>query len=71
MPNKPSKTALKYLLCATQKCNTLDHEMYLGKQNEGPHAVNSTPGAIVERLRKCVKRTSRNITTITGLQAHI
>lgn len=63
MPNKPNKYGIKlFALTDSKTFYTIDLEVYLGKQPDGPYSVDNSPSAVVQRLCQCIKGTHRNVT---------
>lgn len=63
MPNKPNKYGIKIFALADSKTfYAMDLEVYLGKQPDGPYAIDNSAAAVVKRLCNSIKGTHRNVT---------
>ncbi|KAJ8971354.1 hypothetical protein NQ317_002961 [Molorchus minor] len=63
IPNKPAKYGLKvFALVDAKTCYSLNMEVYVGTQQQGPFRKSNSPQDIVERLILPVSGTKRNIT---------
>jgi len=52
-----------YALTDAKKYYTLNLEVYVGKQPDGPYNVETKPIALVDCMCKVISRTGRNVTT--------
>lgn len=51
LPNKSNKYGIKIFALVDSKCYcTLNQEVYVGKQPDGPYCVSNSPTAVVQRL---------------------
>ncbi|KAJ8914727.1 hypothetical protein NQ315_017437 [Exocentrus adspersus] len=63
IPSKPAKYGVKiFALVDSKTFYTLNMEVYVGKQPEGPFAVSNSPKDVVARLCQPIKGTGRNVT---------
>ncbi|KAJ8943576.1 hypothetical protein NQ314_009701 [Rhamnusium bicolor] len=63
IPSKPSKYGIKiFALSDTKMYYTMDLEVYVGQQPDGPYKVTNSPNCIVERLCEPIKDSGRNLT---------
>lgn len=63
LPNKPAKYGIKiFALVDAKTFYSLNLEIYLGEQPEGPYKVSNKPHDVVDRLVAPVSRSGRNIT---------
>lgn len=63
IPSKPNKYGIKIFAMADSKTfYTLNMEVYVGKQPDGPYECSNSPTAVVQRLCQPIKGTSRNVT---------
>lgn len=63
IPSKPNKYGIKIFALADSKTfYTLNMEVYVGKQPNGPYECSNSPTAVVQRLCQPIKGTSRNVT---------
>lgn len=63
IPSKPNKYGLKVFALVDAKTRyTLNLELYLGQQPEGPYRVSNAPSSVVTRLIGPISGTGRNIT---------
>lgn len=63
IPSKPNKYGIKIFALADAKTfYTVNMEVYVGKQPQGPYAIDNSPKAVVERLCEPIKGTGRNVT---------
>ena len=64
IPSKPNKYGIKiYALVDAKMFFTSNLEVYVGKQPDGPYAVENSAKAVVERLVAPIANTGRNVTT--------
>nr|XP_022901965.1 piggyBac transposable element-derived protein 4-like [Onthophagus taurus] len=64
IPSKPNKYGIKIYALVDAKCYfTCNLEVYVGKQPNGPYAVNNSASAVVQRLCEPIKESGRNVTT--------
>lgn len=63
IPSKPNKYGIKIFALADAKMYyTVNMEVYVGLQPEGPYKVSNSPQAIVERLCEPIYNSNRNLT---------
>lgn len=63
MPNKPNKYGIKIFALADSKTfYAMNLEVYVGKQPDGPYAVDNSASAVVQRMCKSIKGSGRNVT---------
>ena len=66
IPSKPNKYGIKiYALTDAKAIYTLNMEIYVGKQPNGPYQVDTGSLALVTRLCEVISKTGRNITCDT------
>ncbi|KRY40028.1 PiggyBac transposable element-derived protein 4 [Trichinella spiralis] len=63
IPSKAAKYGIKiFELSDSETYYVSKVEVYVGKQNEGPHQMDTSPAAVVKRLCSAIVGTGRNIT---------
>ncbi|KRX18789.1 PiggyBac transposable element-derived protein 4 [Trichinella nelsoni] len=63
IPTKAAKYGIKiFELSDSETYYVFKMEVYVGKQNEGPHQMDTSPAAVVKRLCSAIVGTGRNIT---------
>ncbi|KRZ83916.1 PiggyBac transposable element-derived protein 4 [Trichinella sp. T8] len=63
IPSKTAKYGIKiFELSDSETYYVSKMEVYVGKQNEGPHQMDTSPAAVVKRLCSAIVGTGRNIT---------
>ncbi|KRX71861.1 PiggyBac transposable element-derived protein 4 [Trichinella sp. T6] len=63
IPGKAAKYGIKiFELSDSETYYVSKMEVYVGKQNEGPHQMDTSPAAVVKRLCSAIVGTGRNIT---------
>ncbi|XP_022913435.1 piggyBac transposable element-derived protein 4-like [Onthophagus taurus] len=64
IPSKPNKYGIKIFALVDAKCYfTTNLEVYVGKQPDGPYAVDNSASAVVQRLCEPINESGRNVTT--------
>ncbi|KAB0804070.1 hypothetical protein PPYR_01040 [Photinus pyralis] len=63
IPSKPNKYGIKIFALADSKTYyTVNMEVYLGKQPDGPYATDNSASAVVRRLCEPIRGSCRNVT---------
>lgn len=71
IPSKPSKYGIKIISLADSKVfYTLNFEIYVGKQPDGPFQVDNSAISVVKRLCEPIKGSGRNLTGDNWFTSH-
>lgn len=63
IPSKPNRYGLKiYAMVDSKTFYTCNLEMYVGTQPNGPHLLDNSASALVQRLIESIRHSKRNVT---------